>query len=258
MLEKAPKKVVFMHVPKMAGTSAKEYLIACVGSRKSGNSVTLTDSFLNEDVSEQRYRQAERAKFVNGHFSWKVFENINKEDAVTFTTIGPAAERLWSLFFTLRATRPKLIRPHMADVYQWAREMSPEDFYKLSDERIRYQSNNAVVRQLGGSFDEQPETKQGWERLLNSAKENLQKFDFVCFKETFDNDFARVLSAAHLPTILPIGNRNVTQDASFDKSSKQAARKNFLLTARETIEPLTCWDQKLFEFARSERDAGRL
>ena len=195
---------------------------------------------------------------VNVHFSWDVFQRISTEDAVSFTTVGPAAERLWSLFYTMRATRPKLIRPHMAEIYEQSYHMSPEEYFKLPDERILYLSNNAVVRQLAGGFDEIPETDKGWEQLLDRAKVNLMTFNHVCFKETFDRDFERVLKDARLPAVLPIGAKNVTRDSQFEKTSKAEAREAFVTNAHSVIEPLVRWDRELFEFAKAERAAGNL
>ena len=254
----SPLRVIFVHVPKMAGTSAKDYLIACLGSRRSGHTVNFTDMFLGEDVSASDIEAAGSARFVCGHFSWAVKEKIGGGPAVVFTTVGAPAERLWSLYFTMRATRPKLIRPEMADIYKWAKELSPEAFYALDDDRIRYFTDNAIVRQFAGSFDWRPETDAEWRKLLDAAKRNLRAFDFVCFKDSFDRDFVRVLKAASLPVALPIGQKNVTSDAAFTDSDKRKAKTAFVENAENTIGPLVRWDQQFYDYALELRAKGEI
>ncbi len=256
-MAKAPKRLVFVHVPKMAGTSAKDYVISCVGSRKSGHTVIFTDMFLGEDVDERDLEKAHTARFVCGHFSWAVKQQIGGEPAITFTTLGDPAERLWSLYFTLRATRPKLIRPEMADIYKWSKELPPKEFYALDDDRVRYFTDNAIVRQFAGSFDWRPQTEAEWQDLLETAKRNLREFDFICFKDSFDQDFVNVLKAAGLPVVLPIGQRNVTSDDAFAETEKRKAKAAFVDTAQSTVGPLVRWDQMFVDYALELKAKGK-
>ena len=257
-LGEAPKKIVFLHIPKSAGTTAKDYLTACVGARKRGQTVLISDCFPDDLVSEEEFRLARSARFVSGHFSWDAFRKVEAGSAVTFTTLCDPAERLWSLYFTLRMTANKNRRKGMAEVYRWACELDPSAFYAIDDRRIRYLADNAMVRQLAGAFDELPASEREWRALLEKAKQNLQDLSCVCFKSTFDQDFANVLKQANYPVIETIGRRNVTADPALDPRRKAEERARFISQSWDTIEPFVRFDRELYEFALDLRLAGKL
>ncbi|MCP5082659.1 MAG: sulfotransferase family 2 domain-containing protein [Alphaproteobacteria bacterium] len=254
----APRKIVFLHIPKSAGTTAKDYLTACIGSRKRGQTVLLSECFPDDLVSEDEVRLARTARFVSGHFSWDAMQKIEPDAAVTFTTLCDPAERLWSLYFNLRMTASKNRRKGMAEVYKWACDLDPSAFYTIDDRRIRHLANNVMVRQLAGEFDQMPSSDQEWQALLDKAKLNLKALSCVCFKTTFDQDFVKVLKLANYPVIETIGRRNVTADPQLDPSRKSEMRTRFISQSWDTIESFVRWDRELYDFALDLRLSGKL
>ena len=254
----SPKKVVFLHIPKTAGTTAKDYIISCVGSRKAKKSVTLTTNVPNLDASEEEIDTAQKARFVNGHFCWATKLKLNDNSAVSFTSLCDPSERLWSWYYTLRATPEKWKNNRIAALYELSETCEPHEFFSQENELLRYKIDNMMVRQLAGDLDHLPADDAEWQVALEAAKKNLLSFDVVCFKETFDADFANVLRTAQLPVILPIGRRNVTSDRAFDPAKKEKARKEFIERSASLLEPYVKWDRHLYDFALEMRAQGRL
>lgn len=253
-----PKKIIFLHIAKSAGTTAKDYLTACVGSRKHGQTVLISDFFPDELVSEDDLRLAKAARFVSGHFSWSALEALEPEANTTFTTLCDPGERLWSLYYSLRTTANKNRRKAMVPVYRWARELDPGAFYAIDDARINHIADNVMVRQLSGNLETIPRTEGEWRSRLEQAKENLQKLTHICFKQTLDQDFVEVLRRAHYPVVEPIGRRNVTRDAELEPGRKSEVRAKFISQSSELIEPLVRWDREIYEYALGLRKSGKI
>ncbi len=257
-LARAPQKLIFMHIPKTAGTTAKDYVMACVGSRKSGHSVALTDCFERDYVSEQLLEKARKARFVSGHYSWSTKTKLGELEGVSFTTLCDPAERLWSLHHTFRKTAWRNTREYMDDVYAWSVKLPAAEFYAIDDVRIRQLADNVMVRQIGSSHYPIPDTDKDWAALLEQAKTNLQKFDHVCFKDSFDRDFVQVLQSANLPVLPNIGKRNVSNGDGLEQGGQKCVRRKFVTEAADMIEPFIRWDRQLYEYALNLRASGKL
>lgn len=257
-LAKPALQIVFLHIPKAAGTTAKDYLVACVGRRRSRKTVFLSEYFPNDRVSDKDFKMADAAQFVSGHFSWDTLQRLSLRSSLTFTTLCDPAERLWSVYFNLRMTADTNHRKDMQEVYQLAQDLDPEAFFALDDWRIRVLSDNAMVRQLAGGFNQLPATEDEWQERLAQAKQNLLSLDHVCFKTTFDQDFARVLKAARFPVVQAMGRQNVTSDPQLAGTSKSEARAQFIKEAWPVLEPLTRYDRELYAFGLELREAGKI
>src|SRR5256885_15637394 len=81
-------RIIFIHIPKTAGTTLRAFLRSCIGSNSSGRSVGLTDTPFEEPHGEARVRAALTAELVHGPIGWNTIEMVWPPRRFTVTFLG--------------------------------------------------------------------------------------------------------------------------------------------------------------------------
>jgi Sulfotransferase family len=248
----APKRIIFIHIPKSAGTSVMDYFRTCIGSKKSGRTVKLDEFVLGKRIDDAAFERARRARYCTGHISWAAVEKIRDGSGdFVFTVLRDPRRRLWSLYNFLHgnAFPATMIPRELADLYADITHMSPREFLCARDERLRYIIDNVMVRQLSGNMPLIPDTQKQADPMLEAAKANIAKLDYVAFTETFDRDFVRIVEAVDLPPARQVPHAKKSVPTLKDATG---IRDDFSVFEQETgdlIDPLAQWDQLFYDWA---------
>lgn len=224
---KGRPQIVFIHVPKTAGSAIRAYIRACLGSNSSGRSVGINDLPFQESPIMERLEAARLAQFVHGHISWESVRRLDRPGAFTFTFLRSPKGRLRSLYTYI------LTRETWREKIEKAGLKSAADIAASRDPMILARADNYMVRQFAGSVRDYPVAPEDWPRLLDRAISNLRSLSFIGFQENFENDFAVVLEKLNLPRV---GNFAIVNP------SPQNVDTNFCID-----DNLYYWDQQLYD-----------
>jgi hypothetical protein len=240
---KLPRRVIFMHIPKTAGSSVSLFMKSHFGSSRSRRVVTL-DETRGRRVFADEINAARAARYVGGHFGWDTLEEI-RGDAFVFTFLRDPVQRLKSAYWHLRGEAD--VGTEIATRYPTFRA-----FIESNDSRTR----DVMACQLAGSFaSETPSLAP--EGVAARAISHLATFDYVGFTENFNSDFAHIAAAAGLPapTIAPRTNVSAERLAGAARENARAPLSEIDRVLAETRVPV---DRILFEHARRHVIDGRL
>jgi len=250
-----PKNILFLHIPKTAGTSAMNYIQTCVGGRKSGNTVKLSEIVRGKAIDDGKLQRAKRARFCLGHISWSTVEQICQgRETYVFTVLRDPGQRLWShyKFLNLDRVPRRSVPAEHVDLYEEVRNMSPLEFVSSEEPLLRHFTDNLMVRQLGGGMDDLSLSEIDGKQLLDAAMRNLTQLDYVGFVDTFDEDLQEIVKSIGLPPMKNVPRSNVSQPSLKNGDARASDFRQFESEVGSAIEPLVRWDQQLYDFARAE------
>lgn len=225
-------RIIFIHIPKTAGTTVRAHLRACIGSNSSGRSVGLTDIPFEDAPDESRLDSAMTAQLVHGHMGWESVEKIDPYNAFTFTFLRDPRARLQSLYRHLTTYPRQATNKRLQKLSDACHGLSPAQLAHSRDPVILSHADNYVVRQLAGCVRDYPVRADEWPALLEKAHKNLDSLDFVGLQENFSQDILIVLDQLNLP-----------KAAKF-VALNGSPRKDCPI---EVDPALYEWDQKLFD-----------
>jgi len=190
----APARIVFLHIPKTAGSSVNAHFKHHLGSAWSGRAVGLNAA---AGIDERRLARARRAAFVFGHFGWRTLEAV-RGDAFAFTVLREPAERILSLY---RFARRRELPPGSGfePLMEAARSADFAGFCLSDDPRVRPFIENTQARTLAAGYLPEECGFDDGEAILAQARTHVQALDFVALTETLDEDFATLARQAGLP-----------------------------------------------------------
>ncbi|MEL6476132.1 MAG: sulfotransferase family 2 domain-containing protein [Pseudomonadota bacterium] len=192
-----PRRVVFVHLPKTAGSSVHAFFVPKVGGVRFGQAVMLDDN-----APAHRVALARRARYAGGHFGARMLERIGP-GAFTFTFLRCPVERLISTWrFTQTHANPALRLPYA----------TLEQALASDDPRVRQAFDNPMTRQLSAAFDLAQASALPRSEWLERSEAALDRFDFVGDCATFAADFAEILDRLALPPPAKTAEANRTDD----------------------------------------------
>lgn len=240
------RTVVFIHIPKTAGTSVHKYLKDCLGPGASGNTVRIN---LREDIDQQiRQTNWNKVRYVSGHFGWEFVERLPVIDPFIFTFLRDPKERLrsWCRFHEILYFRENHeselrfdINIRLGRVIKWLRNRP-------------YWTDNLMVRQLSCHANVIPSDPSEWEVLLDLAKNNINQIEYVGFQDSFAHDFSFMMHILGLPRFLHSPHHNLTQ-TKYDQENIPDLKIEEYSDFQETVNKLSHWDNKLYRYALSHR-----
>lgn len=244
--------IIFVHVPKCAGSSINSYCKSLLDSRFFGKSVRINDVQLDTSELARAVGEARRAAYVYGHMSWDTMTAVHAQRcAFVFTFLRDPVDRLQSLYrYATNLPASKRARA-MGDsrLAQRIGTMSPLEYFSCDAWRLRFDTNNFMVRQFAGNLNYIPDSKAQWEEAVNRAKKNLKSIDMIGFHHTFSNDFERLISKLMMPRPKAVPQVNRTSDLLAEAPC--SVDSVFDKRTMKVIEPLVRYDYQLFDWART-------
>jgi hypothetical protein len=254
--QSAPRRVIFLHVPKTGGMTAQQYLTACFGGKRGGRRCKLGEIYLNQPPSEHKIERARRSRFICGHFSWASVERIGvRDDDYIFTFLREPRSRLQSVYRVMTNYPMDHLTDAVMSRVEKCRDMSRLDMFTTSDLDLRNMIDNYMVRQLSGHLIDYPFRESEWPKLLEIAKRNLRRLNYVGFQETYNSDFGRILRELNLPRLPEIPRDNATNDVIKRAWFNSKEHREDPAEIQAVMAPLVRWDEALYEYARRLRSS---
>ncbi|MBB6308355.1 sulfotransferase family 2 domain-containing protein [Xanthobacter tagetidis] len=249
--------VVFLHIPKCAGTSLHMALMA---------------HFADTACPERHNGLANwpagalgRCRFFSGHFDFPSLRLIPGHKVSVVTLLRRPAERLVSLYRFLRAHPPAAAAADGAGgrLAALARRLDPVAFFRHEALARHPAINNAIVRQLSGPLPQKrwdaldPAAAYGAapadrapEQALATAQINLMTMAAFGLVEHMDLSVARIFAALGLPAPGSIAHFQVTDRIAQEHPALEAVDPVPLGPAlAEALAPHTTLDDRLYAAA---------
>ena len=192
------KPAIFVHIQKTAGTSIidlirQHYQQKYVMSH--GDYLAGVDHarFKNDSwIDEQLISKFHNVSFLSGHFGYD-FARLFMPERYSFTFLRDPVERVLSFYYFCRNQDP-----NEYEIYRLCQQLSLDEFLKKGLEHSEVNAHiwNNQVWQLACGFGN-PENRGlssfGPEELLDRAIKHLDRFSYVGFTETFEEDRDNIL-----------------------------------------------------------------
>jgi hypothetical protein len=233
-LNPARRAALFMHIQKTAGTTIIEAV-----RRHYRNDMVSHGEYLDRDAASLT-----KTAFISGHFGFEYSRQF-MEGRYSFTFLRDPVERVLSLYFFSRSRDPAEF-----PIYRAAHEMDLVEYLRAGFDRadIREYVWNHQAWQLACGWND-PQQRQmtdfTGEELLERAKANLLKFDYVGLAETFADDSKAILANLSVPAPQKLVPANVTP--------QRPHRNDVPAAALRLAEELTTLDAALYAHAKALR-----
>lgn len=230
-----PKRAVFLHIQKTAGTS-----IMMMARERYGIDGVISHA----DFMHLGRQGCDPYPFISGHFGYD-FAKPLLEGRYAFTFLRDPLERLISLYWFSRSATDDNI------LYNAAKTLSFDEFLELgrdgeTSHPLRPQIWNNQTYQLAHGYgsdvsidDCEPIS------LLARAKRNLSSFDFVGFTETLNSDALRIFRAVG-------GSPQVTSNET-NTTSERPRISDLPRSTVTLLREMTELDRELYRYARAGR-----
>jgi hypothetical protein len=245
----AAAPVVFLHVPKTAGSS-------------------LTNMLLSQYPDERVYRQGGLATLSHlhpseidaydlfcGHFDWSQLKYVPR-NAKIITVLRDPVERILSLY-KYWCSFPWDYAEKTDDFgIQYAKTVSMDEFFFDAPLGIRANYENAVVRQLVGADFCRPYVgfKLADEQIVQLAKYRIDSLDVCGVTEDFHGSSVRIAQCLRLET-LQIRFDNRTPQAAGETQAEMRLRNRYGAAMAARLDQLTALDREVFGYARRKHHA---
>lgn len=240
------QKVVFLHIPKSAGTSFH---------------LLLTRHFGDQEVCPIRNRRIDQMddstlasyRLFSGHYFFNQVERI-PEPKIMLTILREPKSRIMSLYNFHRSFRSDRIPNIVAlgyDSPRYAKELTLVEYLRCPDYSVRVNTDNAITRYLVGLdfADSNGQWIVSDDTALNLALTRLQTFDGIGLVEKAQQSlrkFETILSLS-FPEQMPFHNdfASLSLRSDFEKVEPAVIDDQ----AEEELERMTRIDQKVYAWA---------
>ncbi len=222
-------KLIFVHIPKTAGTSLTDYLSTFYKPDKIYSGQTMLD-----------YQQVEPASLLNfdflkGHiFYHYIKSNPELEEYQLITILRNPVERVISLYRFWRShpddfTNDNTIHPAIRGRVYLAKSLSLLEFVNSDEQIIRNSISNSQARQLCSSLIFEDFHEQHVDAVLNDVKENMNNFAVIgvieylpLFVQTLNQHFG--FPANSKPMLTNVSDKRELLWSSLDQRDQIAAK----------------------------------
>jgi hypothetical protein len=244
-------RVVFLHVPKCGGTSLHDIL---------------GDWYGPQNVHPERFNelysytgaQLATAQVFSGHYDYYATTLIPGSKKMISFLRDPSA-RLVSLYNFHRAHTPQIIARNNLLLPRWANELDIDDYFAEDKIRTHPAINNMIVRAFSNIPQTSPSiigpklTEVSLDVMLEQALENLEKFAFVGFMDTYDADVNRLAQVLGFPPLTDTPKQQVLDtlmDAG-DNDMQKIQKQQPSAECRDRIEEIIQYDRIFYTRARA-------
>jgi hypothetical protein len=232
-----PKKVVFLHIAKTAGTSIVHFF----RQRLPAHAVCSHGDFLHFPAGRVQFqKKLLEYQFASGHFGYRHIAPL-LGDSYSFTFLRDPIERVLSFYnFCQHADMQKRFPVATA-----ARELGLDGFVTSTLPEVSEILDNQQTWQLTSMYwreDRQIMARLPADELLALATEHLQQFNHIGLTESFSADFRHILK--ELSIAVPVPEKK--QFASREPLGREQLSPEALDTLRERLD----LDYRLLENAR--------
>ncbi len=234
------RRVVFLHVAKTAGTSIVHFF----RRRLPAGTVCSHGDFLAfPEPRAQFQRKLRQYRFVSGHFGYIDIAEL-LPDSYSFTFLRDPVDRVLSLYkFCMHADMQKQFA-----VARAARDLGLEGFLASDLPEVCEMLDNQQTWQFARMYwreDRRALAHLSGGQLLQMARSHLAQFSHVGLTETFDDDFAKILSDLGIEARVP----HTRQFQTADPVTREQLSPLTLQCLRERL----TLDYALLDFVRTRR-----
>lgn len=241
------RRIVFLHIPKCAGTSVNAIFKGTIGSGRSSNTVLIDDRVDGPEVL-RRIEKARTAQFVGGHFGFETLEAIRGE-ALAFTVLRDPFERIRSTYGHFHTRKQGNPLAHKVP------GMTLEEYLTSEDPEILQWTDNVIARQLCARHGRDSVRDIDTSTMVTLAKANLDRLDRFVFLDSLASEMTKIAQAAGIRFDGKMPQENVTsQRASRDSRAAVAPLDDRLM---ELARPRILADLEVYEHAVARRPAPR-
>jgi hypothetical protein len=191
--EAEPRRVVFLHIVKTAGTSLVEYL----RNRLPVGSVLSHGDFLEFPDEKLPPARMSEYRLISGHFGYTHIREY-LPGSYSVTILREPIARVLSLYkYCLNADMQKRFA-----AARIAATLTVDEFMTSTRPEVVEMLDNQQTWQLADTYwtaDRQRQPLRSNSEVLELAKTHLQEFSLVGFTDTFAADFRKVVLAMGLP-----------------------------------------------------------
>jgi hypothetical protein len=186
------RKVVFVHIPKAAGTTVHQLLLK---------------HFPREQICDQRFNTLKDAspetlspfRLFSGHYDWTSVRQITGNPFI-FTLLRDPEERILSLYYFWRSHRWDYIKAANLAAPSYAKERNLLDFLSSDAGPIVSNIDNKLTRVFAGEYNN-PRRGFGMsdESAVDLACRRLDSLDFVGFQHDMQASVSALFRRLGLP-----------------------------------------------------------
>lgn len=197
------RRVVFLHIPKCAGTSVNAVFKHAIGPSRNGATILIDDRLTGAEYV-RKVQQARAAAFVGGHFGFETLQAI-RGDALTFTVLRDPFARLRSTYGHFHTRNDGNPLGHKVP------HMSIEEYLRSDDPEILQWTDNVIARQLCARHDRASVTDLDSATMISRAVANLEALDKVIFLEDLPTAMIGITRVAKIRFDGRMPQENVTE-----------------------------------------------
>jgi hypothetical protein len=228
------EKIIFFHIQKTAGSAISEHII----NNSPGKKFMRWGDFI-QIPKENR----DNFYFISGHFGFDYGKDI-LDKSYSFTFLRDPIKRILSYYTFCKQIIPTNESKTKIKGSDLIREMTIEEYIESEIPAIYNNVDNLQTWFMAGSFNQKTRedmTNYSVESILEMAKENLSRLNYVGFHETFSKDFYHISQDLKMPKPKTGKVVNVSiNPVDINSLSPQLLKK---------FEPKIYLDRQLYEFA---------
>lgn len=240
----ADTRLVFLHIPKCGGTSLSEVL-------KTNFKPKEVCPHISDALSRQPQKELAKWRYFSGHYSKSSIDCVPGPKKVVTLLRDPNA-RVLSLYYFWRAHRDDYIEKHNLGGPRLARKMDLLSFLESEDLAITRSIRNTMTRTLIANLVSTtaigfPGRDIGF--TIETALTNLQRFNFVAFTETLDEDVALMTRMFGLEPADKAPRSNTFESFSMRDAMEPVERETMTPAIEKALNRATRLDRELYERA---------